>query len=473
MKATRVENLILEGPLPLKLRERCTVRTTQWDEVLDNDTSQMVWSARDVVTEAFEEVLPDCWILPRHAASLEELEEMGWETEDVPPSPIPFTYPRGPIPRDSVQEISIEEIQNEGTLVLPPGSGKTAIFLAAVAHSSQPALIFVDNGGLFTQWMHAAKKHLGLSSDEIGSLQGPVASWTADRPIVIGMYSSVTQALERGDFPAELTTRFGWVCWDEAPTALTPTRFILLSLFHARRVALSATPEKRGLEELLYLHAGPIRVDVRKGDLEPKVHIAGIPCKAPNISPSNTRAYLKLMSHSLGGSRKGPNPAYLDAIVGTLRMLYDEGRKIMVLVPRSGAIRAIKDLIPDAAVLDQRTPFFARMDRLNASNIVLVSTQIGEKGLDREDLDTLVVVFPFGKTAEGRFRQAAGRVLREYPNKPTPEVYFYYPDSVYGRQLGDAAEGISKSLGWETNHSRAARNTGRQSRVSAALKLSK
>ncbi|HLH74006.1 MAG TPA: DEAD/DEAH box helicase family protein, partial [Chloroflexota bacterium] len=65
--------------------------------------------------------------------------------------------------------LSVHEL---GVLVAPPGSGKTVIGCALIAHYRVPTLVIVDRKPLVEQWRNRLMAHLDLESRQIGQLGG-------------------------------------------------------------------------------------------------------------------------------------------------------------------------------------------------------------------------------------------------------------------------------------------------------------
>ena len=67
--------------------------------------------------------------------------------------------------RESLEALSDEE---NGILVAPPGSGKTIIGLALIAHKDQPALIITHRKQIYNQWLERIQHFLQIPKKEIG-----------------------------------------------------------------------------------------------------------------------------------------------------------------------------------------------------------------------------------------------------------------------------------------------------------------
>lgn len=100
-----------------------------------------------------------------------------------------------------------------GVLSLACGKGKTVVALKYAAALRRPVLVIVETTALVTQWAVEAQEKLGVKDSQIGRIQGPPASWTADRPFVLATIQSL--ALHADSLSESLCERFGLVIWDE------------------------------------------------------------------------------------------------------------------------------------------------------------------------------------------------------------------------------------------------------------------
>ena len=85
------------------------------------------------------------------------------------PEPVHFAF-AATLSKDQRFAFDALVLQDLGVLVAPPGSGKTVIACAVIAHHQVPTLVIVDRQPLVEQWRGRLVEHLGLDQKEIGQL---------------------------------------------------------------------------------------------------------------------------------------------------------------------------------------------------------------------------------------------------------------------------------------------------------------
>jgi len=345
--------------------------------------------------------------------------------------------------------------QDLGVLIAPPGTGKTVIACALIAHHELPTLVIVDRQPLVEQWRDRLVEHLGLEQKQIGQLGG-------GRRKARGLVDIATaQSLARREDLAELGLRYGLVVVDECHHVPAVTFERCVRQLPVRRwLGLTATPYRRdGLQGLITMYCGPIR------------HRIGARVDATSL------ARLELVVH--GTKHSVPEPEGLgiqevfrgiveddertEQICADVLVAVGEGRNCLVLAQWTGHVEAIAEGLRkiglDPYVLHggmpkkQRTEVVGKLTQgIPGGGLLLVATGglLGE-GFDCPPLDTLFLAFPLA--FKGRLVQYVGRVLRPLPEKTSIEVHDYvdFEVPVLARMHGKRLPGYA-SLGFDTKH---------------------
>jgi len=141
---------------------------------------------------------------------------------------------------------------DDGVLVAPPGSGKTAMACAVIAERACSTLVLVDRKALAEQWRTRIEQFLGIRAGQVGGGRRKLSG-----VVDIAMLPSLAK---RGDI-AEFTARYGQVVVDECHHLAAAAYDHSVKQIGAQFwLGLTATPARRdGLGELVTWQLGPVR----------------------------------------------------------------------------------------------------------------------------------------------------------------------------------------------------------------------
>ncbi|MGH3665860.1 MAG: TOTE conflict system archaeo-eukaryotic primase domain-containing protein [Egibacteraceae bacterium] len=188
----------------------------------------------------------------RDAGSALELSD---RRSDVDPLALHFQGTLTPQQQRAVEALGEHEL---GTLVAPPGNGKTVMACALIARHAVPTLVIVDRKPLLEQWQARLASLLGLDASQIGTL----GAGKDRRSGVIDI--AMIQSLTRRDRPDELLGVYGLVVVDECHHLPAVSFEACVRHVPVRRwLGLTATPYRRdGLEGIIAMQCGPIRHEI-------------------------------------------------------------------------------------------------------------------------------------------------------------------------------------------------------------------
>ncbi len=190
---------------------------------------------------------------------LSEFRRRGVQLQDVPcprlGPPVGFRA----VPLRPYQEAALAAWRlggRRGIVVLPTGSGKTRVALAAIAATSTACLCLVPTRALIDQWMAALKEFY----------DGPVGCYGDDQRVV-GPVTIATHAAAYRNMPM-LGDRFGLLVVDEAHHFGRGVRDEALEMSIAPlRLGLTATPPPGPIAARLSVLVGPVVFELSIGDL--------------------------------------------------------------------------------------------------------------------------------------------------------------------------------------------------------------
>jgi superfamily II DNA or RNA helicase len=330
-----------------------------------------------------------------------------------------------------------------GTVVLPTGSGKTRLAIAAVARSNVPALCLVPTRVLLDQWARALEELLHTAPGRLGDGERQVEH------ITVATFESGWRHMH------QLGNRFGLLVVDEAHHFGCGLRDEALDMCTAPlRLGLTATkPRGRAalrLDELLGPTVYELRVDELVGEfLSPfdtiVIHLEltreerdeyealmsefrEVMHQFRRCHPGATWADFVKVAGSTDAGRRAiaawhrsrritAFPAAKRAMVGTLIERHREGRTIVFTADNPTAYAISREHLIMPLTCDIGRPERERALRLFQAGQLraLVSAQVLNEGLDVPDAEVGIVVA--GSKGEREHVQRVGRVLRPRPGK--------------------------------------------------------
>ncbi len=311
-----------------------------------------------------------------------------------------------------------------GVIVLPCGSGKTIVGMAAMAELGQTTLIITTNIAAVHQWRDELLARTDIDPSMLGEYSGACKEI---KPITIATYQILTWRPDKvSDFPHfELLRKVKWglVICDEVHLIPAPVFRVVAELQAMRRMGLTATLVREdGREEDVFCLIGPKRYDVPWKELERKGFIAEAWCKELRI-PMDDETRLK---HAVADQRAririaAENPIKEEVV--SFLAEHHAGEGILVIGQYIDQLKRMARLL-GAPLITGATPE-AEREALYASfrtgqTRLLVVSKVANFAIDLPDASVAIQISgSYGSRQEEA--QRLGRILR-----PKERNSFFY-----------------------------------------------
>jgi superfamily II DNA or RNA helicase len=313
-----------------------------------------------------------------------------------------------------------------GTVVAPPGAGKTVVGAALIAERCQSTLVLVHRTPLLEQWVVRLTTFLGVRPGTQGAGKSALTG-----EVDVAMLQSAVRGAEVQPWVAQ----YGYVLVDECHHLPAVSFERVLRAVQARYVTgLTATFQRRdGHQPIVSMQVGPVRHTIAPARISGRqgVHhrllIRHTDFRAPPEEPSF--AIQRLYARLAADERR--NDLIFDDVLSAL----EQGRSPIVLTERTDHLRYLASRFAGFArnIVSLRggTRTKARRESLarlaaipaDAERLVLATGRYVGEGFDDARFDTLFLVMPIAW--KGTLIQYAGRLHRESAGKREVRIYDY------------------------------------------------
>lgn len=322
------------------------------------------------------------------------------------------------------QAINSWKKRGRGILNLACGKGKTVVALEAIARYNEATAVIVNNTNLLKQWELRIAEH--LEGADVGIVQGPPNTWEWSKDITLCMLD--TLCYHKDKVPYEFRRRPGVVIYDEIHHIAATYFSYTADLFFAKRFGLTAT-ERRGdgLEPVYYYNVGNIFYSDLKQDIVPNIIFQFTPfvvdINSGSIWPQvvDKRGEFNLSKFRGYVGQLEERNAWIAEYLIKLGKL---GKKILAISHCKKQLYLLRDILVEkgatsVGVATGNEPAENRLNCIEKSSISLGTSQLVKENLDVKNLDTLVLLTPFGRSTPGAnsVQQSFGRILRPVQGK--------------------------------------------------------
>ena len=301
------------------------------------------------------------------------------------------------------------------------GTGKTVMAIDLIARMEVKTLVIIPKSDLMDQWRKELETF--LPGVKVGTIRQNKYD-VADKDVVLGMLHSLAKP---DKYPGGISSEFGLVIWDEVHRLPADTFQKTAGLFSAHlRLGLSATPTRfDGKEILIQSHIGPVRVRSKAVLLHPVIGVYQTKWKCPRWRRGDVYIKAKhtpgkcghILNHIADDEQR--NSMILKKILAA----YKRDRKIVVFSDRITQLECLRNVAIKLGTPAKDTALYvsgkgkAELERAKSAPIIFATYGMMSEGTDIPWLDCCILATP-----RSNVKQAVGRILREYPDKPTPVV---------------------------------------------------
>tara|TARA_R110002126_G_scaffold58020_2_gene153487 strand:- start:6806 stop:8095 length:1290 start_codon:yes stop_codon:yes gene_type:complete len=322
---------------------------------------------------------------------------------------IPVKFPKFRFELRKSQQDVYDALDDNAVINAFVSWGKTFTALAIAAKLGQKTLIVTHTVALRSQWEKEIRKVFGIEPGIIGSGQHNL---TAD--IVVGNIQTLYKIKD------QITKSFGCIIIDECHHIPANTFNRLVDASYARyKIGLSGTVERKdGKHVLMPDYFGHTKFTPPKENfMEPTIEViqsnivfmdgAKIPWANRINDLVQQEEYGKLVSFLAAAYRA-------------------KGHKVLLVSDRVHFLTRVSETLGEACeLITGKVPLKERekkIERVQSGkvNILLGTQSIFSEGISVNPLSCLILATPVNNTP--LLTQLIGRVVREYPNKPSPII---------------------------------------------------
>ena len=336
--------------------------------------------------------------------------------------------------RDKIQEEAFLALRHQliyrqdGILVLSAGKGKTVLATAGFGWLQRPTLAIVTQLFIGEQWKESLLEFTNIPEERIGVIGDGKYDWR-DKDFVIG----TVQTLSKKDFPWKFYRNFGLVYFDEVHRLGAEQFGRVAPIFTGIRIGLTATLERSDKKhEIFMLHVGKVFFENKEQQLIPRIYFVKTLVKK-DISGfrqwRQRRGQLNMAKIVTHLSRIETRQLQIRLLI---YQAFVKDRKVLYISERKEELMAIESLLladdmcsrEDVGIcvgsLDGRKMEQDVRQAALRKPIILATSQLVKEGLDKPDIDTLIIGYP--QSSEIFTEQAAGRILRLDDAKKRPVI---------------------------------------------------
>jgi len=309
------------------------------------------------------------------------------------------------------------------------GFGKTYCACNNIARTARTTLIVVTKEDLMQSWPKELNKFFGIPPERIGVIQQDKCE-VEGKDVVMAMVHSLAQ---RDDYPEFIKRYFGLIVFDEVHHMAAESFSKVAAMFHAElRLGYSATVNRPdGKDWVFHGHIGRPLVQAKLLPMPPKVLIQYSNWKVPKVKRFNGGRWASSqLFHEFGKLGKVLPAMAMDQdrnkmIVSIAVQAYQKKRWVVVMseLAEDKHLGMLRRMCQDAGVPDTDMAYYKggmtekAREQAKTKHLVFATYGMTAEATDVPWWDCLILATP-----RANIMQAAGRVCRDFPDKPKPVI---------------------------------------------------
>ncbi len=313
-----------------------------------------------------------------------------------------------------------------GIIVLPCGSGKTVVGMAAMSKTMSQTLILTTNVVATRQWIAELLDKTTLTKDMVGEYNG--TSKTI-KPVTVATYQILTYRKRKTEeyphFKLFSSRKWGLIVYDEVHLLPAPVFRLCADMQATRRLGLTATLIREdGKETDVFSLIGPKKYDIPWKDLEKQGWIATATCTEIRLNlDMNEKMKYAMAENRSKITIAASNPAKERLTVELLKTHTTD--RILIIGQYIAQLESLAKklkipLITGSTKNDKRVQLYQAFREGEITTLMV--SKVGNFAVDLPDANVLIQISgTFGSRQEEA--QRLGRLLR--PKSDKSQAHFY------------------------------------------------
>jgi len=353
---------------------------------------------------------------------------------------------------DNDQEAAWDALKDStgGLLSIPGGRGKTVLAAMLIARRQKEAIVVLPTLSIIGGWKDELMSKIGVREQDIGVYVGGSKDSELSKPIVLASLDSLINKAPAITFSSR--SRRGTVIFDEAHHLGTRTHILVASMFHGERYAFSATPGRPDGRMPMYAHhCGPVIYWSTHHSMSPIIVFKRVDTTT-SITDTKVLDIFGKFNFPRYWTALGKEEGFNRLILADTKEALARGRVPMVFTHSVDHAKllhgAFSHMGHSTGIINGTVKWQKRRDELLKHDVVIGTMGAAHEGLNRLDLDFVLVSMPVGRQGEARFLQTVWRSLRR--KEKTPIILVYVPKTEPCLAMERIMRDYANQQGWET-----------------------